>query len=308
MAHSDSSDRSGTRLPGALLLVAGMAFFGSATPVSKLVGNELPLAFAAALRLLLAGLVLLPFAWWRGGNPFALRRRDWLVIAAIAVFGNVGFTLSLLYGLQLLSGVASSVIMSVTPALTAVAAVVFLHERMRPAKIGALALGVAGVLVTNVFSAHGDASTNVWLGSLLVFAAVCCEVCYTTFGKVATGDVAPLQVAAVSALLAGVLLLPAMFWQAPDVDLAAISFGGWAAVLWWGLGTMALGSVAWYSGVERVPGHVAAGFMAVMPVSALLLSYVLLGEPFQWVHVLGFGLALGGVVLMSRVHAREAAR
>lgn len=283
-----------------------MAFFGSATPVSKLVGQELPMVFAAGVRLLLAGLVLLPFAWWRVARPFALGRRDWLLIVGIAVVGNIGFTLSLLYGMQLVSGVASSVIMSSAPAVTALAAVLFLRERMNRRKLGALLLGVVGVLVMNVFSSHEGASSNVWLGSLLVFAAVCCEASYTLLGKVATADVEPLQIAALSALLAGVLLLPGMLWQGSTIDFAAIPPAGWAAVGWWGLGTMALGSVLWYSGVERVPGHVAAGFMAVMPLSALLLSYLLLAEAFQWVHLVGFGLALGGVVLMSREHAEHA--
>ena len=67
---------------------------------------------------------------------------------------------------------------------------------------------------------------------------------------------------------------------------------------------MALGSLLWYGGVAKVPAHVAAGFMAVMPVSALALSYLLLGEAFHWIHVPGFALAFAGVVLMIREHAR----
>jgi drug/metabolite transporter (DMT)-like permease len=62
----------------------------------------------------------------------------------------------------------------------------------------------------------------------------------------------------------------------------------------------------WYSGVARVPGHLAAGFMVVMPVSALLLSYLLLGERFEWMHLAGFGLAFAGVVLMTWEHYRQA--
>jgi drug/metabolite transporter (DMT)-like permease len=46
--------------------------------------------------------------------------------------------------------------------------------------------------------------------------------------------------------------------------------------------------------------------MAVMPVSALILSYVLLDESFQWIHLAGFGLALAGVLLMSREHQQQA--
>jgi drug/metabolite transporter (DMT)-like permease len=44
--------------------------------------------------------------------------------------------------------------------------------------------------------------------------------------------------------------------------------------------------------------------MGVMPVSALVLSYVLLGEAFEWVHLLGFGVVFAGVLLVIQAHRR----
>ncbi len=67
---------------------------------------------------------------------------------------------------------------------------------------------------------------------------------------------------------------------------------------------MALGSVIWYRGVARVPVSTSAGYMRVMPVSALVFSYVLAGEPFRWVHLIGFSVVLAGVGLISWSHAR----
>ena len=44
-----------------------------------------------------------------------------------------------------------------------------------------------------------------------------------------------------------------------------------------------------------------------MPVSALALSYGLLGETFRWVHLAGFGIVFAGVLLMSVEHASHGA-
>jgi drug/metabolite transporter (DMT)-like permease len=66
---------------------------------------------------------------------------------------------------------------------------------------------------------------------------------------------------------------------------------------------MALGSLLWYRGVQRVAATTAAGFMGVMPVSAVLLSYLLLGEPFSFVHLAGMAAVLGGVAAVARSHA-----
>lgn len=74
--------------------------------------------------------------------------------------------------------------------------------------------------------------------------------------------------------------------------------------MWYGAGTLALGSWLWYAGVSKTEGSIAAGFMGVMPASALILSYALLGEQFRWLHVLGFAIVFAGVLLISWEHAR----
>ena len=40
--------------------------------------------------------------------------------------------------------------------------------------------------------------------------------------------------------------------------------------------------------------------MGVMPVSALVLSYVLLDEPFRWIHLAGMAVVLAGILAVSR--------
>jgi drug/metabolite transporter (DMT)-like permease len=43
-----------------------------------------------------------------------------------------------------------------------------------------------------------------------------------------------------------------------------------------------------------------------MPVSALVLSYVLLGEPFEWLQLVGFTVVFAGVLLIAWTHAQSA--
>lgn len=74
-------------------------------------------------------------------------------------------------------------------------------------------------------------------------------------------------------------------------------------MFWWGAGTLGLGSALWYTGVAKAEAGLAAGFMGVMPVSALALSYLLLGEEFRWVHLAGFAVVFTGVLLVARAHA-----
>jgi drug/metabolite transporter (DMT)-like permease len=88
--------------------------------------------------------------------------------------------------------------------------------------------------------------------------------------------------------------------------LAAAPAASWLALLWWGVGTLGAGSALWYAGIARAEGTTAAGFMAIMPASALLLSYFLLGEPFHAIHLLGMALVAGSIGIMSWVHMDSA--
>lgn len=281
-------------------LAAGMALFGSATPVARLVTQEVPPLVAAAVRVVLAALVLGPIAWHRGLRWDRLdggQKARAIVLAAIGMFG---FTVLLAYGMQRATGVTGSIVMGTTPAVTAIAAVAFMGESPTWRRWGAIGLAMAGVMALRFGGGEGFDL----LGAALVFGAVLSEATYTLVGKRVMDAVDPVGAAALATVLAVPAFLVAAAWEAPGVDWAGLGWKTWAGMAWWGIGTLALGSWVWYVGVRDAPGHVAAAFMGVMPVSALLLSYGLLGEDPRWWHVPGFLLVLGAVALVSWDHAR----
>ena len=287
-----------------LMLFSGMALFGSATPLSKLVTQHFPVFIAGGLRVLLAFLVLLPFI--KLSNLKNYRGRDRWLLLGIALFGVLGFTALMLYGMKLVSGVTGSIVMSATPAVTAISSVLFFKDKVTWKKAAALVLAITGVLILQLKGQHTGGS-HPWLGVLLIFAAVCCEAGYTLMGKALTKNYPSEEISALTALIAVLLFIPFAIWQGSELHPEKITINNWLSLAAYGLITMGLGSVLWYKGITRVEGTVAASFMGVMPVSALLLSYLLLGEQFRWLHLAGFALVFSGVLLMISVH-REMAR
>ncbi|MFW5655650.1 MAG: DMT family transporter [Roseicyclus sp.] len=304
-------------------LAAGMIIFGSATPVSRLVAEAMPVFLGAGLRVAIGGLALAPFV--RDWSAFGrLDRREWLLIAAIAVFGMFGFSVLLVLGMRMVTGVMGSVVMATTPAVTAAAAVVFLGERLNLRKALSLALAVAGVLLLAVagggpagdmplrdadpvsaFVASLPSSTL--LGMALVFGAVVSEAFYSLMGRQMSQETDPILVAFLAAILSLPLFLPFALIQTASFDAGETHATDWIAVVWYGAGTLGLGTWLWFTGISKAPASVAAAFMGLMPVSALVLSYGLLGEAFRWVHVAGFGIVFAGVLLMSVEHASHRA-
>lgn len=288
-----------------------MALFGSATPLSKLIVQQFPVFTASLFRVVIGALVVLPFLGKRLGRIRALASRDWLAVTAIALVGMFGFTALLLYGMRLVSGVVGAIIMSTTPAVTATGSVLFLSDNWNRRKITAIALAVAGIITVNL-GGHGEMSGNhlgmarLATGSILILGAVCCEAGYTLIGKVATKRLDPvLTVFLASSLAVPLFLVAVLAFERSAFDAGSVTPSGWVSMLAWGAGTLGLGSVLWYKGVQRAQGTVAAGFMGVMPVTALILSYVLLSEPVRIHHLAGFAIVFAGVVIISREHAQS---
>lgn len=285
-----------------VMLTLGMALFGSATPLSKLVTQDIPVFIAGGLRVLLAFIVLVPFV--KLSNIRAYNGKNAWLLAGISLIGVVGFTVLMLFGMQQISGVTGSIIMSATPALTAGLSVIIFKDSFNWKKGIALLLAVSGVVVMQLGNTSATEGKNEFWGIILVVLAICCEAAYTLMGKALTKEYPPEEIATFSAILGFIGFVPFLIWQFHSFSFTAVPVKSWLFLAFYGAGTMGLGSLLWYKGIQKVDGSTAATFMGVMPVSALLLSYVLLGESFQWVQLIGFGLVFSGVLLIISVHRK----
>jgi len=287
------------------LLFFGMTIFGSGTPISKIVTEAFPPFLASGLRMLTAAIILAFFVWPQRDRLSSISRKDLFALGGIALIGMVGFSIFMLLGMRNISGVIGSIIMSTTPAITAIGAFLFLNNQLGWRKITAIVLAVVGVLILQLSRQDsGGTDNNVLLGSILIFLAVCSEATFTLLGRVVTQDLNPVLITFITSVAAVILFIPLMIYDLTRFDTSAVTASSVLALLWWGVGTLSIGTTVWYSGVKRVEGSIAAGFMGVMPLSALILSYILLDEAFQWVHVLGFGIVLVGIFLIAQAHQK----
>ncbi|MGH7200690.1 MAG: EamA family transporter, partial [Planctomycetaceae bacterium] len=202
--------------------------------------------------------------------------RDARWIGAIAAFGLIGSSGLMLCSTRLVSCTVVCLLTTLTPAVTAAGAALFLRDRPNWQKnawmiLGALAaIGLA--MTCRGCGPIAESPAALLLGGGLVLAAICCEASYTLVAKVVTARTAPLTVAAVSTIAAAVALAPPAAVEAATFDWDGLSPLAALAAVWWGAGALALGSWLWYSGVRQVRGSTAAAAMTALPVCTLLLS------------------------------------
>ncbi len=281
-------------------LFFGMAFFGTGTPSAKIVSDGFPLFLGPFMRLLVAALAMTPFLVYNRRRLPDITRRDWIEIGIIGGVGIVAFTLFLLTGMKMVNGVVGAVVMSLSPAAMAVASVLFMNDKMGWRKTLAVTLAVAGVLIINISGKSIKAGGwELVLGSLLVFAAVCSQTAYSLVGKRVLKEVRPTVVLPLAVWIAVLLFAIPGIYQGLSFDFAKPSANHWLGLVVWGLGPLAIGTTIWFHGLEQVRPSTAAGFMGAMPASALILSYVWLGDKFHYIHLLGFALVFISIALVS---------
>jgi len=298
------------KLRPCLDLCLAMAIVGSSVVAGKLVVNTLPVGLAMGLRFVLAAALSLPLLYRREGGLPRLSARSWGLLAVQALAGVLAFNWLLLLGLERTSAASAGIVAGATPLTMGLASALFLGER--PGWAGWLGIGLAaaGVMALNVVSGSGGGSGEgpagaSWLGLGLVLAAVCCETAFLLLRKALREPLSALAGATLMSCLGLVLFAPFAVADALDQGFSSLTPGAWLLVGWYGAGISVAAYLFWFRGVVATPAHVAGVFTAVLPLSALALSALVLGESLQPAQALGCAAVVAGIVLISLRRGRR---
>jgi len=102
------------------------------------------------------------------------------------------------------------------------------------------------------------------------------------------------------------ILLLGMNQKALTVGLGTVPLSDWLVIGYLIVFATALGQQAWLYGVQGIGPSRAGVFVNLVPVSALVLSALLLGEQIGLTEVAGIVLVLAGVWLVNRQSASTA--
>lgn len=289
---------------GPLLCSLAMVLVGSTVVVSKLIAQDIEPFAATVLRHALALPVFLVLMRWHGQRLPRLGRRDALLLTVQAAAGSVGYSVLLILGVKLASASDAGIVAGTLPAAAALFSALLLGERPGWRLVAAIALATAGVMAVAAApgegTAHGAGNSTRLAGIALVLAAVACEAVFILASKRLSQ---PLPALALSTLMSGGgLLLSALpaWWVAQVAPPSAFTAPALAALLYYAWVPTVGGFLLWYAGSARTSGVRASLATVWLPVSALLLSSVFLGESilaWQW---LGLACVVAAVLLAAR--------
>jgi len=258
----------------------------------------------AGLRWSIAGAVILAFRKSRGQRVMPPPR----LIPRLVFVSVVLITLNQviqLYGLKYITaGLAAVISSALTPIALLVFSVVAGQERFSRRQLGAIGLGVIGVLM--LFGPSAIAGTlDVWevIGAAGVTVGVLCYTAGSVMTRPIMRTLEPVQLAGLTDLIGGLVLLLSSLAIEPGAWESMRLHWGWPAFLGWLylLVPGALMSTTMYFLLVRDWGASRPGTYAfISPVIAVVIGCAFFGEKLDWGEAVGMMLMLCAAALALR--------
>lgn len=291
-------------LPGIVLALAGaMAFSGKAIIVKLAYRYGVDAVTVIMFRMLFALPIFLAMGWWAGRGKPPLTRGDWLGVVGLGFTGYYLSSFLDFIGLQYVTASLERLILYLNPTL--VLLFNWALYRKRFTRMQLLGMGVSYLGVVLVFGQEARLEgSNVALGTLLVFGSAVSYAVYLVYSGQMVRRVGSLRLVGLATSVACVCCIVQFLVLRPvSVALTVAPQVVWLSVLNAVVCT-AVPVLLVMMAIERVGAAVTSQTGMVGPMSTILMSVWLLGEPFTVFVAAGTVLVIAGIFVFTRGSAR----
>ena len=256
-----------------------------------------PLAFNALRFALAGGTVLLVFRAVEGFHWPA--REDWARVIFLGILGNVIYQGFFIFGIANTLAGNASLILATTPVWTMALSTLRGHERLRGfVWIGGLCALVGTALVVLGSGVGTGFRSSTIRGDLLMVGAALTWSLYTVGCRGMIQRYGSLPVTAWTLGVGSIGLVAIGILPLAQTPLASVSALSWAGAIYSGVFGIGVAYVLWYRGVQSLGNARTAVYFNLVPVVALVVAWIWIGEAPGALQLLGAAVIIGGLSLV----------
>lgn len=291
--------------PTALLLTATTFLWGGTFIAGRLIAGDMPPLTASFLRFVIATAAMIPLVLLNEGIPVLPGRRQLVFILLLGLSGIFSYNIFFFTGLSQISASRAALIIACTPLAIAIASSILFREPLTRSRCAGISLSLIGaILVISNGHVYALITGGFSGGELALLGCVGSWTVYTLIGKRILQTMPPLS-CVFYAVLAGTAMLavPALNEGLLDI-LPTIEPMAWINLAYLGIGGTSLGFSWYYRGVKAIGPSRAGVYINLVPVFAVLQSWLLLSETVKPIVLAGGALVCLGVFLVNRPDVR----
>lgn len=290
-----------------LKLVLIQIFWAGTFVASEIALLNQPPAFTAIVRFFLTsvGYVLLCL-YVRGSNASSLAYRlrklrvsEWFTLFMMGFFCVTIYTLFLHFGLTKSTAAYAALLIPTTqPLFTAILSSFLEKGSLNRSLFVGLALGFCGATLI-LSESYATSSESISNGNILILLAAASFAVYAVSARRAPATLSSVESSAISFIIGTCALLPAPFLLNEQIDLGVLNAQFIISILYLVIFATFLPYLWWNSAVKEIGSAKTGIYTFLMPPSAILLAYLVLGQSPTFLEIFGGLIALSGVAIAN---------
>jgi drug/metabolite transporter (DMT)-like permease len=280
-----------------IFVILTATLFGSSFPLINIAVVELPPIYLAAARVVIASVIVLGFLFATGRRlpPFGV---GWVPFLVLGVLTAAIPYSAIAFGQAHITSSLGGILFSTIPIFTVILAPMFVDEsRLTATRMVGVAIAFVGVVTAIGFENLSEMGPQS-LGAAITLLAALSYAMGNIYARAQT-SLDPFQMAAGQLLTASAILVPISLVFG-DPMVAAPGLPATLAVIAVGVFSTALPVLLMFTLVKRVGATRTSLLAFFIPIAAVLLGVLLLGETLTVLSLFGFALIICGAIWVSR--------
>lgn len=281
-------------------LVFTAIFWGGTFIAGRIIVNDVDPYSAAFLRFVVASFFLMLLAWKIDGKWPAIHKRQILPLFLLAMTGIFLYNVFFFSGLKIIEAGRAAIIIANNPICISLLAALIFKERLSGPKLIGIVLSVSGALVVISKGHPGQIlSGSLGKGELYILGCVLSWSAFSLIGKAVLKGLSPVASITYASLLGSILLALPACRQGVLKNMWTYHLSDWLGIFYLGFFGTVLGFVWYYEGIQKLGPMKASIFINFVPISAILLAFIILKEPLTISLLAGTLLVIAGVYLTN---------